>query len=77
MITKEWCILDLPWDQSWRFSKCGDEGSIVLNYRCRIAGFLYGGGTSKSAGKDITYITPIEWLLEDIEKTLGVTVHFS
>jgi hypothetical protein len=71
-ITTEWCILDLP--SYGRFSEGGDSGSIVFDYKGRIVGVLHGGGAPKSVGMDMTYITPIEWLFENIEKTLGATV---
>ncbi len=54
------------------FSKCGDSGAPVMDGRGRLIGILTGGGWS--TGEDLTYVTPIDWLVEDIETSLKVTV---
>jgi hypothetical protein len=62
---KEWAIL--PFDsKSGTFSAKGDSGSVIVDKRGRIGGLLTSGaGTTKST--DITYATPISFLLKAME----------
>jgi hypothetical protein len=62
----EWTIL--PYDNiSGVFSDAGDSGSVIVDGRGRYGGLLTGGaGMTKSS--DITYATPIWWLLSIIKK---------
>lgn len=50
------------------FSRKGNSGSFVFNLQGRIGGILTGGVGDKGRGiSDTTYVTPIEWLLEDMK----------
>jgi hypothetical protein len=74
-ITKEWCIIDEGLTREGPFSKEGDPGAIVFDYKGRIAGMIHGGGVPKSSGRSMTYATPIDWLVENIEQTLKAKVY--
>ncbi|KAM5347227.1 hypothetical protein ACJ41O_010232 [Fusarium nematophilum] len=69
-LSEEWCIIgqrrvngrrvDFSWD--------GDSGSCVWDLGGRIGGMLTGGnGDKTNGGFDVSYVTPIEWLLKDIK----------
>ncbi|KAI1065802.1 hypothetical protein LB507_000244 [Fusarium sp. FIESC RH6] len=62
----EWCIVGI----GKAFSKPGDSGSCVFNRRGQIGGMLT-GGLGDDERCDITYVTPIHWLLEDIRQSFG------
>ncbi|TFK63246.1 hypothetical protein BDN72DRAFT_964022 [Pluteus cervinus] len=63
-ISKEWAIL--PFDQKSRsFSDLGDSGSVVVDGAGRIGG-LINGGCGSVYGIDITYVTPISFVLDTI-----------
>lgn len=66
--TREWCIIDLY--SIGRFARKGDCGSPVFDYQGRLVGIL-NGVLSDSVGSGVTYMTPIEWVFENIEKTIG------
>ncbi|ELR01896.1 hypothetical protein VC83_03942 [Pseudogymnoascus destructans] len=69
-LTTEYCVVNVP-DLN-RFSYGGDSGSCVLDLNGRIVGMLHSGnGTNVRFGAEITYVAPIEWLLQDIKETLG------
>lgn len=68
--SSEWCILGHRPNGGSRgvFAKAGDSGFCVWDIGDRIRGIL----TSRTQGTvngplDISYVTPIEWLLEDIQ----------
>jgi hypothetical protein len=63
--SKEWAIL--PYDtKSGAFSAPGDSGAVVVDGQGRIGGLLTGGsGIADSI--DITYVTPIGFLLMSIK----------
>ncbi|KAJ4003297.1 hypothetical protein NW752_012243 [Fusarium irregulare] len=52
------------------FSEPGDSGSCVFNRHGQIGGMLT-GGLGDDERCDITYVTPIHWLLEDIRQSFG------
>jgi len=57
----EWAII--PYDnQSGVFSAPGDSGSVNVDGRGRF-GALLAGGTGNTDSSDITYATPLFWLL--------------
>lgn len=60
------------------FAACGDAGSVIVDFNGRAGGLLTGGARSheKFTGYmyDITYATPIEYVLNDIEKEIGCKV---
>ena len=62
----EWAIL--PYDnKSGAFSARGDSGAVVVDSDGRIGGLLT-GGAGLTASTDISYVTPIDFLLKDIKK---------
>ncbi|KAN0072157.1 hypothetical protein V8E54_009886 [Elaphomyces granulatus] len=70
--SKEWAIL--PYDnKSGAFSAPGDSGTVVVDGLGRIGGLLT-GGSGVTASTDITYVTPIDFLLKSI-KTRYPNVH--
>ncbi|KAG8729857.1 hypothetical protein FRC11_007882 [Ceratobasidium sp. 423] len=61
--SKEWAIL--PRDsESDAFSGPGDSGSVIVDGLGRIGGLLTGGTTGTKPSSDITYATPITFLLK-------------
>jgi hypothetical protein len=62
----EWCVLS---SISIPFSEKGDSGSVVFDLSGRVGGILT-GGQGMNASTDITYVTPMEWLLQDINEQL-------
>ncbi|KAF9509980.1 hypothetical protein BS47DRAFT_1364881 [Hydnum rufescens UP504] len=61
----EWAIL--PYDhKSGAFSASGDSGSIIVDRQGRFGGLLT-GGAGKRDSLDITYATPLFWLLPRIK----------
>jgi len=62
--SKEWPVL--PYDQkSNAFSGQGDSGAVVVDGRGRIGGLITSGG-GDTDDFDVTYATPIEFLLQRI-----------
>jgi hypothetical protein len=68
--SKEWGILPLD-SKSRAFSVKGDSGSVIVDGRGRMGGLLTGGcgqsevrGSPPSLDLDITYATPINFLLK-------------
>ncbi|KAJ7145815.1 hypothetical protein C8R44DRAFT_755948 [Mycena epipterygia] len=59
--SKEWAILPFN-SKSGPFSDKGDSGSVIVDGLGRIGGLLTGGAGAPSS--DITYATPISFLLE-------------
>ena len=73
-ISKEWAIL--PADKkSGPFSAPGDSGSVVVDGSGRIGGLLTGGG-GVTETSDITYATPISFILERLE-AFGFKANFN
>ena len=63
--SKEWAIL--PYDHKpGAFSVEGDSGAVVVDGQGRIGGLLT-GGSGATASTDITYVTPIDFLLKSIK----------
>lgn len=61
----EWAIL--PYDmKSGVFSAPGDSGSAIVDGRGRMGGLLT-GGAGEMASSDVTYATPLFWLLPRIK----------
>jgi hypothetical protein len=71
VISREWCIIDKHEGGSGPFSKKGDSGSIIFDYRGRILGMVI-GGFSPRGEQEMTYATPFQWLAKDIESSLDV-----
>ncbi|KAF4431813.1 hypothetical protein FACUT_8573 [Fusarium acutatum] len=69
VISEEWCIVGHKKKGKLRepFSSKGDSGACILDMYGRVAGMLTSGNEAeKHRVFDITYATPIEWLLKDI-----------
>ncbi len=60
--SKEWPILPFN-STSGVFSKGGDSGSVIVDGRGRMGGLLTGGTAGFMPSSDITYATPIGFLL--------------
>ncbi|KAJ6260578.1 hypothetical protein Dda_4804 [Drechslerella dactyloides] len=56
------------------FSQQGDSGSIIVDGRGRIGGFLT-AGASKAESTDISYATPFFWILDHIKKNRLPNAH--
>ncbi|KAH7888331.1 hypothetical protein F5I97DRAFT_2002004 [Phlebopus sp. FC_14] len=64
-----WTII--PYDkESGAFSANGDSGSVVVDGRGRIGGLLT-GGDGITQRLDLTYVTPIDFLMERIKAWKG------
>ncbi|KAF4423769.1 hypothetical protein F53441_14245 [Fusarium austroafricanum] len=66
-ISREWCVIGL---HSNAFSQEGDSGACVFDLEGRIAGMMTAGLESEDNphGYDVTYVTPMQWLLDDIKR---------
>jgi hypothetical protein len=64
--SKEWPVLSFE-EHSRAFSGQGDSGAVVVDGRGRIGG-LINSGSGDMEDLDITYATPIEFLMERITK---------
>ena len=63
-VSKEWAIL--PYDnKSGAFSAKGDSGAVVVDGAGRIGGLLT-GGSGPTDSTDVTYVTPIDFVLKAI-----------
>jgi hypothetical protein len=67
-ISRELCVINMPSDRE--FTKGGDSGALVIDYHGRIVGLVHGGGSPVGSGSNFHYVTPIEWLMEDIISVL-------
>ncbi|EPE03597.1 hypothetical protein F503_01855 [Ophiostoma piceae UAMH 11346] len=74
-ISNEWAIHGSLQKKTVPFSAGGDSGAAVFDTRGRLGGFVT-RGTSPDLGLtvDITYATPAELVLADIEEELGKKV---
>ncbi len=65
-VSKE--LVVIPYDkESGPFSANGDSGAVVVDGMGRIAGTLTGGGGATDS-TDMTYVTPIHFILEVIHQ---------
>ena len=53
------------------FSQQGDSGSAIFDLDGQVGGILYAGSGSYYEALDLTYITPMEWIIKDIEAKVG------
>ena len=65
-ISKEWAILSFD-SKPGTFSEEGDSGSIIVDGGGRIGGLLTGGAGAASS-PNLTYATPIGFLLERMQE---------
>lgn len=61
-VSEEWCILPLAGQV---FSTPSDSGSLVWDAERRLGGIITSGNRNDT-GTDVTYVTPMERLLQDI-----------
>ncbi|OBT49132.1 hypothetical protein VE00_00042 [Pseudogymnoascus sp. WSF 3629] len=67
--TMEYCVVNIL-DLNY-FSYQDDSGACVLDIEGRIVGMLHSGnGENIPFGAEITYLTPVEWIIQDIRDTL-------
>jgi hypothetical protein len=66
-------IAILPFDsKAGDFSAKGDSGSVVVDGAGRIGGLLTGGGGDTDS-TDVTYVTPINFVLKTIRSNRSLT----
>ncbi|KFY09682.1 hypothetical protein V492_05388 [Pseudogymnoascus sp. VKM F-4246] len=64
--TTEYCVVNIPTLNY--FSYQGDSGACILDTNCNIVGMLHSGnGENVPYGAEITYFTPMEWIIQDIK----------
>jgi hypothetical protein len=73
MQSMEWCVLPGFHNGSCvAFAEPGDSGSCVFDINGRVVGIIVGGvenGTLPNRiAMDVTYVTPMEWLQQDMKK---------
>lgn len=67
-LSEEWCIIGQRLGSDGcrvSFSRKGDSGSCIVDNRGRIGGMLTGGGGLDGCD-DVSYATPMDWILKDI-----------
>ncbi|KAI1015449.1 hypothetical protein LB504_010954 [Fusarium proliferatum] len=65
--SSEWCIIGMD---GKAFSDVGDSGACVFDLEGRIGGMITSGleaGKTPLGEHNVTYATPMQWLLEDIK----------
>jgi hypothetical protein len=68
--SKVWCIASYNQESgpfSGSFSRKGDSGSVVVDGLGRIGGIITGGSAGASPSTDLTFATPISFLLKRIQ----------
>ncbi|KFX93486.1 hypothetical protein O988_06801 [Pseudogymnoascus sp. VKM F-3808] len=64
--TMEYCVVNIPTLNF--FSYQGDSGACVIYIDGRIIGMIHSGnGENVPYGAEITYLTPMEWTIQDIK----------
>lgn len=77
LITTEWCVFNLPHlphlpHAVGNFSSKGDSGAAVIDYDGKIIGMVHRGNAKTERYRaEITYVTPMDWIVEDIKATMG------
>jgi hypothetical protein len=67
--TTEYCIVNVP--SLNNFSYEGDSGACIFDFEGRIVGMIHSGnGKGQLFGAELTYVTPMQWILDDIKETL-------
>lgn len=70
LISAQLMIMDCRERTEIPFSRNGDSGSFVWDFQGHVCGLLWGGKDKDFA----TYVTPIEFVLEDIRKQCNAKV---
>ncbi|KAF5686367.1 hypothetical protein FCIRC_2923 [Fusarium circinatum] len=70
IVSNHWCIVGV--ERKAPFSIGGDSGACIFDLRGRIGGIVTAGLAASDKpnpdGFDVTYATPMQWLLEDIAR---------
>lgn len=67
--TTELVVVNIPGLNNFSFG--GDSGACVVDLDGRIVGLLHHGNNQKGHPRaEMTYVTPMAWILEDIKATL-------
>jgi hypothetical protein len=70
LITTEWCVFKLP--RVEHFSSKGDSGAAVIDFGGKIVGMVHrSSAKSELYRAEMTYVTPMDWIIEDIKATMG------
>ncbi|KFZ24987.1 hypothetical protein V502_00513, partial [Pseudogymnoascus sp. VKM F-4520 (FW-2644)] len=70
LITTEWCVFNVP--HAAHFSSKGDSGAAVIDFGGKIVGMVHRcNAKSERYRAEITYVTPMDWIIEDIKATMG------
>ncbi|PSR77199.1 hypothetical protein BD289DRAFT_445717, partial [Coniella lustricola] len=81
LVTKEIVVVPTPFHgkkKAFAFSAKGDSGSIVFDKRGAIVGMVVASNSPAGSGlhdyteADVTFVSPIQWVLDDIQKTTGL-----
>ncbi|KAI9007082.1 hypothetical protein BC832DRAFT_591690 [Gaertneriomyces semiglobifer] len=67
--TSEWVVVNVDLHRS--FSTGGDSGAWVTDKYGQLVGYVIGGGGSSSGKDGLTYVSPIKFVLECIERKTG------
>ncbi|OBT98034.2 hypothetical protein VE01_04047 [Pseudogymnoascus verrucosus] len=70
LIRTEWCVFKLP--RVEYFSSKGDSGAAVIDFGGKIVGMVHrSSAKSELYRAEMTYVTPMDWIIEDIKATMG------
>ena len=69
--SNEWCVLS---SISKPFSEKGDSDSVICDPDGHICGIM-SSGAGLTPSSDTTYMTPMDWLLSDINEQLKEPIH--
>ncbi|KAK4158730.1 hypothetical protein QBC43DRAFT_363633 [Cladorrhinum sp. PSN259] len=58
-------------DRTAFFSQKGDSGSAIFDFDGQVGGILDAGSGTCYPSLDLTYLTSIAWIMEDIEAKVG------
>lgn len=63
----EWCIVGADGLLGSAFSTGRDSGACVWDVQGRIGGMNTAGNSANAVAMDVTYATPMQWILEDMK----------
>ncbi|KAH9967653.1 hypothetical protein BGW80DRAFT_1340654 [Lactifluus volemus] len=67
-VSREWPVIPTD-NKSGAFSDRGDSGSCVADAFGRIGGIIIGGASSGTESSDVTYVTPISFIMKVLHDT--------